>query len=130
MAGMRQGEIMGLRWSNIDFKNRIIFIRQMLTYTGQIKVGVKNNASIRHVHFPIKLIEELEVHRETIKKERLYHGRDYEDNDLVTCTRKGRPLIPRNGRIKFNNLTKPSDYQRYVFTTYVIHTRLCSYSKT
>ncbi|PFW37654.1 site-specific integrase [Bacillus anthracis] len=106
LTGMRQGEIMGLRWKDIDFENRIIYIRQTLTQSGKIKVGAKNNASIRNVHFPIKLIGELELHRETIKKERLYHGRDYEDNDLVICARKGNPLIPRNGRIEFYNLTE------------------------
>lgn len=106
ITGMRQGEIMGLRWKDIDFENRIIYIRQTLTQTGEIKVGAKNNSSIRNVHFPIKLIEELELHRETIKKERLYHGRDYEDNDLVICARKGTSLIPRNGRIEFYNLTE------------------------
>jgi len=106
LTGMRQGEIIGLRWSDIDFENRIIYIRQTLTQTGEIKVGAKNNASIRNIHFPIKLIEELEIHREMIKRERLYHGRDYENNDLVICARKGNPLIPRNGRIEFYNLTE------------------------
>ncbi|HFK1514764.1 TPA: tyrosine-type recombinase/integrase [Bacillus cereus] len=106
LTGMRQGEIMGLRWKDIDFENRIIYIRQTLTQSGKIKVGAKNNASIRNVHFPIKLIGELELHHETIKKERLYHARDYEDNDLVICARKGNPLIPRNGRIEFYNLTE------------------------
>ncbi|OXB99475.1 MULTISPECIES: site-specific integrase [Bacillus] len=106
LTGMRQGEIMGLRWKDIDFENRIIYIRQTLTQTGEIKVGAKNNASIRNIHFPIKLIGELELHRETIKKEREYYGRDYENNDLVICTRKGNPLIPRNGRIEFYNLTE------------------------
>lgn len=103
---MRQGEIMGLRWKDINFENRIIYIRKTLTQSGKIKVGAKNKASIRNVHFPIKLIGELELHRETIKKERLYHGRDYEDNDLVMCARKGNQLIPRNGCIEFYNLTE------------------------
>ncbi|HFK1782950.1 TPA: tyrosine-type recombinase/integrase [Bacillus cereus] len=105
LTGMRQGEIMGLCWSDIDLENRIIYIRQTLTQEGKIKVGAKNKASIRNVHIPLKLIEELELHRETIMKEREYYGRDYENNDLVICTRKGNPLIPRNGRIEFYNLT-------------------------
>ncbi len=43
LMGMRQGEVMGLRWSDIDFENRVIYIRQTLTQTGEIKVGAKNN---------------------------------------------------------------------------------------
>lgn len=34
----------------------------------EIKVGVENNASIRKVHFTIKLIGELELHREVAAK--------------------------------------------------------------
>nr|WP_257208577.1 site-specific integrase [Bacillus toyonensis] len=104
LTGMRQGEIMGLRWSDLDFENRIIYIRQTLTQAGEIKVGAKNNASIRNVHFPIKLIEELELHRETIKKERKSYGRDYENNNLLIRARKGNLLITRNCRIEFYNL--------------------------
>lgn len=106
LTGMRQGEIMGLRWKDIDFENQIIYIRQTLTQAGKIKVGAKNNASIRNVHIPLKLIEELKLHRETIKKERKYYGRDYDNNDLVICARKGNPLIPRNCRVEFHNLTE------------------------
>ncbi len=115
LTGMRQGEIMALRWSDIDFENRIIYIRQTLTQTGEIKVGAKNNASIRNIHFPIKLIEELEQHREAIMKERKYYGRDYENNDLVICARKGNPLIPRNGRLEFYNLIEKLDLPKIRF---------------
>ncbi|EOW9526600.1 tyrosine-type recombinase/integrase [Bacillus cytotoxicus] len=106
LTGMRQGEILGLRWKDVDFENRVFYIRQTLTQEGKIKVGAKNNASIRNVHIPLKLIEELKLHRQTIMKERKSYGRDYEDNDLVICARKGNPLIPRNGRIEFYNLTE------------------------
>ncbi|WP_412472292.1 tyrosine-type recombinase/integrase [Bacillus thuringiensis] len=115
LTGMRQGEIMVLRWSDIDFENRIIYIRQTLTQTGEIKVGAKNNASIRSVHIPLKLIEELKLHREIIMKERKYYGRDYDNNDLVICARKGNPLIPRNGRLEFYNLIEKLDLPKIRF---------------
>ncbi|PFW83433.1 site-specific integrase [Bacillus sp. AFS075960] len=104
LTGMRQGEIMGLRWKDIDFQNQIIYVRQTLTQTAKIKSGAKNNASVRNVHFPAKLIEELKLHKKRIIEEKKYYQRDYRDHGLVICTRDGRPMIPRNLRKEFYNL--------------------------
>lgn len=60
-----------------------------------------------------------------VLEERLFHGKDYEDNDLVICTRTGKPMIPRNLRKEFYNLTENSDFLRYVSITYVIHMQRC-----
>ncbi|PFU90807.1 site-specific integrase [Bacillus anthracis] len=106
LTGMRQGEIMGLRWKDIDFQNQIIYVRQTLTQTAKIKFGAKNNASVRNVHFPAKLIEELKLHKKRIVEEKKYYQRDYRDHGLVICTRDGRPMIPRNLRKEFYNLTE------------------------
>ena len=37
LTGMRQGEIMGLRWKDIDFERNIIYIKQTLTQAAEIK---------------------------------------------------------------------------------------------
>lgn len=106
LTGMRQGEIMGLRWKDIDFENQIIYVRQTLTQTARIKAGAKNNASIRNVHIPVKLIEELKLHKKRIIEEKKYYQRDYQDHGLIICTRDGRPMIPRNLRKEFYHLTE------------------------
>ncbi|MDM5187851.1 site-specific integrase [Bacillus sp. DX4.1] len=106
LTGMRQGEIMAIRWSDIDFDKQIIYVRQTLTQAAEIKVGAKNASSIRSVHIPMKLIEELETHKQTIIREKKVYQRDYKDHDLVVCARKGNPMIPRNCRKEFYNLTE------------------------
>ncbi|MBO1583290.1 tyrosine-type recombinase/integrase [Bacillus sp. XF8] len=106
LTGMRQGEIMALRWSDIDFENHRLYIRQTLTQNAQIKSGAKNESSIRSIHIPLRLIEELELHRQTIIDEKKYYQRDYDDHDLVVCARKGNPMIPRNLRKEFYGLTE------------------------
>jgi integrase len=105
LTGMRQGEIMGLRWRDIDFDRNVIYIKQTLTQAAEIKVGAKNASSVRSIHIPEKLVSELKIHRKMVLEERLYYGQDYEDNDLVICTRTGKPMIPRNLRKEFYNLT-------------------------
>ena len=41
LTGMRQGEILGLRWKDIDLENHKIFIRQTLAERGELKYGAK-----------------------------------------------------------------------------------------
>lgn len=106
LTGMRQGEILGLRFKDIDLKNRIIYIRQTLTQAGTIKPGAKNSSSIRTVTIPERLVHDLEIHRETVTWERERCRTTYYDNDLVICTRDGSPIIPRNFRKEFYHLTE------------------------
>ncbi|MET3320542.1 UNVERIFIED_ORG: integrase [Peribacillus simplex] len=105
-TGMRQGEILGLRWKDIDFETQIIFVRQTLTQNAEIKAGAKNEASVRSIHIPNKLVDELRTYRKQVLQEKLLHGLSYHDNDLVICTRDGKPMIPRNFRKEFYNLTQ------------------------
>lgn len=105
-TGMRQGEILGLRWKDIDFEAQTIFVRQTLTQYAEIKAGAKNEASVRSIHIPNKLVDELEINRKQVVQEKLIHGQSYHDNDLVVCTRDGKPMIPRNFRKEFYNLVE------------------------
>lgn len=66
LTGMRQGKMLALRWKDIDFKKRIIYIRQTITQNAQIKVGAKNNSSVRSIYIPDLLIKELEEHRNKV----------------------------------------------------------------
>ncbi|TVX83698.1 site-specific integrase [Peribacillus simplex] len=105
-TGMRQGEILGLRWKDIDFDAQTIFVRQTLTQYAEIKAGAKNEASVRSIHIPNKLVDELKIYRKQVVQEKLFHGQSYHDNDLVVCTRDGKPMIPRNFRKEFYNLVE------------------------
>ncbi|MBA9027618.1 site-specific integrase [Peribacillus huizhouensis] len=105
-TGMRQGEILGMRWKDVDFETQTIFVRQTLTQNAEIKSGAKNEASVRSIHIPSKLVDELRTYRKHVLQEKLTHGQSYYDNDLVVCTRAGKPMIPRNFRKEFYNLVE------------------------
>lgn len=105
-CGCREGEILGLRFKDIDFDNRVLYIRQTLTQKAEIKSGAKNRSSIRSISIPENLIPELIKHREMIMGEKLLIGDKYHDHDLVICTQNGKPIIPRNFRKEFYNLTE------------------------
>lgn len=105
-TGMRQGEILGLRWKDFDMDNQTIYIRQTLTQEAELKAGAKNNSSIRSIHISNKLVSELKAHRKLVLEEKLLLGQNYNDFDLIICTRSGKPIIPRNFRKEFYNLTE------------------------
>ncbi|MDM5375436.1 site-specific integrase [Bacillus bombysepticus] len=95
-TGMRQGEILGLRWKDIDFENNRIFIRQTLSERGELKYGAKNKTSIRTIHIPKILVEELRTHRKFVKYEKEKAGDKYTDLDLLLLSKYGKPLVSRS----------------------------------
>ncbi|MDH2882397.1 tyrosine-type recombinase/integrase [Bacillus cytotoxicus] len=106
LSGCRQGEALGIRWRDIDFKKGIIHIRQTVTQDGRIKTGAKTDSSIKSIHIPSILIEELLAHKDRIENEKQQLGEKYNDFDLVVCTQNGKPIIPRNFRQFFKETTK------------------------
>jgi len=80
-TGMRRGELLGLRFSDVDFDNAQIRIRQILSFYGKMKEGAKTNAGNRSIAIPPNVLEELKKHREIISNEKLLAGTKYQDSD-------------------------------------------------
>ena len=76
-AGLRRGEIVGLKWSNIDFANDMICIRQALVDTkisGQsaiIEQPPKTTAGRRDIPMTDKCKKALKAHRQKQRLQRL-----------------------------------------------------------
>jgi integrase len=93
LTGMRKGEIVGLRWKDINFEEKIIYIRQIYDPKAkQFKIGAKTSAGVRSIHIPKLLIEQLKKERKIVIAHKLKQGLNFNDNDLVVCTRYGNPL--------------------------------------
>ncbi|WP_425278192.1 tyrosine-type recombinase/integrase [Bacillus luti] len=114
-TGMRQGEILGLRWKDIDFENNRIFVRQTLSERGELKYGAKNKTSIRTIHFPKILLEELKTHRKFVEYEKEKAGVKYTDLDLVLPSKYEKPLDSRSIRRSFYNVTEKLGLPRIRF---------------
>jgi len=97
-TGMRRGEILALRWRDVDFINGFIRVQRSIEQT---RAGVrfkepKKKKSRRPISMPGLLIEALERHRSTQSQLKSALGADYEDNDLVCCYEDGRIWIPES----------------------------------
>lgn len=66
-TGMRQGELFGLRWEDVNFKNGTISIRQIIyEISGKFITGEPKTASGRRkITLPPKVLEALQQHRNT-----------------------------------------------------------------
>ncbi|WP_417159173.1 tyrosine-type recombinase/integrase [Streptomyces gilvifuscus] len=87
LYGLRRGEVFGLRWSDIDFEDSVIRIRQQIQRIGgELHQGpVKTRAGRRNLPM-------LDLTRDVL----LAHRRGHQAGELVFTTRTGRPIEPRN----------------------------------
>ncbi|MCM3004935.1 site-specific integrase [Priestia koreensis] len=98
-TGMRRGEILGLKWSDIDFEKKTIRVQRSLSHVtneGYILSTPKTTKSIRYVPIPKMLLDELHSHKNRQKEWNERLGPDYSDQDLVICTEMGSFQDPRN----------------------------------
>ncbi len=93
-TGMRQGEILGLKWQYVDFDAGIIKVRQQLQYTAKkgYSYPKPKQKSIRDIPMPLPLNAILRQVRKEQERLREIYDDKYEDNNLVFCTPEGRPL--------------------------------------
>lgn len=98
--GLRQGELVGLQWKDIDFKTKRITINRSSTYTGS-KYGVvtktpKTKTSIRTLPIPQSLMEIILEYKNWYDNE---HNRLYEiwdnENEWIFVKITGQQLFPR-----------------------------------
>jgi integrase len=96
-CGMRQGEILGLRWRDIDFEKKLLYIKQTLSHDGkELKNNTKTMTSKRSISIPSVLIKQLKRERKQVLEHKLKYGAEFTDHDLVICTRHGKPVQSSN----------------------------------
>jgi integrase len=86
VTGMRRGELLALRWSNIDFERRSLLVLHTVDYIpryGYVETEPKTAAGKRLVSLPSFLVEMLKQHRVQQLEVRLKQGNDWENRDLV-----------------------------------------------
>lgn len=96
--GLRQGELLGLRWEDVDFATGTLTVRKQLQrIDGKPQlVDLKTERSRRTLPLPAVTASALRAHRARQSQERLLAGSRWQDWGLVFASTIGTPLDPRN----------------------------------
>jgi integrase len=86
-TGLRQSELLGLRWSSFDLDGVRLHLTKQLGRDGALK-DVKTEAGNRVLPLPSPVVDLLRTHRQEQERERA-EALVWEDRDLVLCTRTG-----------------------------------------
>jgi integrase len=112
-AGLRIGELLALRWQDVDLEASGATLRVRRTKStaksGPVFTTPKNGKG-RSIRLTRHAVEALKAHRATQNAERLKAGVLWGDYGLVFCTHGGRPLDSHNvARTSFKPLLKRAD---------------------
>jgi integrase len=95
-AGLRRGEVLGLRWKDVDFHAGALAVQQTLDATSERLTlsAPKTPRSRRQIPLPAFALETLREHKRAQKEERLRLGPAFRNHDLVCAAPDGEPWDP------------------------------------
>ena len=92
VTGMRRGELLSLRWSNVNFEVNTVLVLHTVDYIphyGYVETEPKTKAGRRAIKLPAFLIDMLKLHREEVLEQQRKQGDKWENRDLVFPDLKG-----------------------------------------
>jgi len=113
MTGMRRGEVLGLRWRDVDLEAGRIHVRQALVSVAyKLIISTPKTHQARVIDLDEATVSQLREHRVRQCAEKAEWGDDYSDTDLVFCKENGTPLHPQTFTQAFERLVAGSDLPR------------------
>jgi integrase len=101
-TGMRMGELLGLRWADVNWSERTATVRQTFSRLGGrwLWKPPKTDSGRRVVTLGPQVLEALRSVHQTQAVQRALLGPDYHDYDLVFCQPNGNPLHAHNVTVR------------------------------
>jgi len=94
-TGMRQGELLGLKWADVNLTGQKLHVQRQLQRDGTYGEP-KTAKGRRTIDLPASCVTFLKEHRRRQTEERLLVGPEWQQTDLVFCTHQGKTLGHRN----------------------------------
>lgn len=97
ITGARRGEVLGLKWANVDFDSSRIYICNSISYTpdkGVYESSPKTESSKRFITMPAETMQLLRQYKAWQAEEILRLGAYYQRNGFVFSQDNGKPMHP------------------------------------
>jgi integrase len=107
MTGMREGELLGLQWSDLDWEKGQLRIQRQLQRVkgkGTILVPPKTKAGLRLIKLGQNTLEKLAEHKNDLALLRKAVGSKWEENNLVFPNMLGKPMAGENMTKEFRKI--------------------------
>jgi len=117
-TGMRQGEIFGLMWTDIEWEKGYLRVqRQAQRFKGQgmLFVPPKTKAGRRTIPLGVDLLKMLREHREKQEVLKTKIGCNWHDKNLIFPSKTGNPLSESNLLKEYKNLLEASGLPKMRF---------------
>lgn len=108
-TGLRKGELLGLRWEDIDLGSGTASIRRTLQRTtsrGLATLPTKTISSERRIALPASCVTSLRAHRQQQARERDRAGSEWQGSGHVFTRPDGHPIEPATLTRHFNALLR------------------------
>lgn len=108
MVGLRPGELLGLRWADVDVKAGVIRVRVAAKrVNGQRAIAdLKTERSRRTLKMPVAVAVALAAHRRTQAEQRLEAGAGWQDHGLVFARHDGWLRWPQDVNVVLKRLCR------------------------
>src|SRR5215211_1570128 len=94
-TGLRRGELLGLKWTDVDLDKGTLRVQRSLDVDGTFKTP-KNQAARRALKLTSRALEALKAHKVRQNAERLQAGTRWQDHNLVFPNTIGKPMNAGN----------------------------------
>ena len=105
VTGMREGELLGLKWSDIDWNSQSLMVKRQVQIVDHhtdksaprfFFKPTKSKAGLRRVPIGSQAIEKLKQQRNQVAMQKMVNAGKWVDNDLVFPNLVGNPIDPNN----------------------------------
>jgi integrase len=108
-TGLREGEILGLKWSDLDWKTKRLQVKrqvQRLSGGGLVLTEPKSAAGKRMIILSSATVAVLQKHLNSQQDEKMFAMENWQENDFIFPSTIGTPLDPSNMSRDFKNTLK------------------------
>ena len=118
VTGMRQSELLGLKWEDIDWEKSAISVKRQAQYVngmGIIFIEPKTRAGIRKIALGNSILDDLRKHKIEQEKIKLLRKNQWTEHKLIFSTSNGTPISQRNLTRDFLKVIRKTELPRIRF---------------